>query len=438
MFPASPAAARTPPFADVIASAAGVVAGVIDGRTPDAAISALNDAVRPAVADLALNTLRDFGRGDFLLARLLARPLRAGDASRTRQLRALLLCALHRLEARPEAAHTIVDQSVAAARRLIGAQTAPLVNGVLRSFLRERAALLAAADGDAVARWRHPAWWLAQLQADHAHEWQAIAAAGNTHPPMSLRLNGRRPATTVVSPALSALPHRVLPGGAWLLDTPMPVARLPGFADGACSVQDAGAQLAAPLLDVRDGMRVLDACAAPGGKTAHLLECAAIDLLALELDGGRAERVRANLARLGLTADVRVADARDPDTWWDGRPFERILADVPCSASGVVRRHPDAKWLRRAGDIDAFADTQRQIIDVLWRTLAPDGKMLYATCSVFARENSQQVAAFLARHADARLEPLQPPGSPIIATELQLLPTAEHDGFFYALLAKQP
>lgn len=230
--------------------------------------------------------------------------------------------------------------------------------------------------------------------------------------------------------AAAGIAARALDDTAILIEKPVPVERLPGFAAGLCSVQDWGAQAAAGLLDVTDGMRVLDACAAPGGKAAHLLESGRIELTALDADAARAERIGDNLQRLGLGAQVKVGDARDVDGWWDGRPFDRILADVPCSASGVVRRHPDAKWLRRESDIAAFAATQQAIIDALWRTLAPGGKMLYATCSVFAEENGRQVDAFVARHADARQLP-----TPIAAQQINL-PDAEHDGFFYALLRK--
>ena len=218
---------------------------------------------------------------------------------------------------------------------------------------------------------------------------------------------------------------RTLADGAIILDKPVPVERIPGFAEGLCSVQDAGAQQAAALLDVSKGMRVLDACAAPGGKTAHLLERYELDLLALDSDLTRATRINDNLNRLGLSASVQTEDCRDVAKWWNGVPFDRILADVPCTASGVVRRHPDAKWLRRAGDVLQFAKTQAEIIDALWRTLAPGGKMLYATCSVFRQENESQVEAFVVRQPDARC--LQ---------TLPLLPGPDHDGFFYALLQK--
>jgi 16S rRNA (cytosine967-C5)-methyltransferase len=232
------------------------------------------------------------------------------------------------------------------------------------------------------------------------------------------------------------------------------VERIPGFAAGLCSVQDWGAQAAAGLLEVQDGMRVLDACAAPGGKTAHLLEIARLELTALDADALRAARITENLNRLGLQATVNVGDARAVDTWWDGRPYDCILADVPCSASGVVRRHPDAKWLRRETDIAGFARTQKTIVDALWRTLVPGGKMLYATCSVFEEENAGQVEAFIGRHADARRLPTlvssmvsnrvstmaAATGTTTRATDndaqLHHLPDAEHDGFYYSLLQK--
>jgi 16S rRNA (cytosine967-C5)-methyltransferase len=220
---------------------------------------------------------------------------------------------------------------------------------------------------------------------------------------------------------------------ALILERPVAVERLPKFAEGWVSVQDAGAQLAAKLLDVHDGMRVLDACAAPGGKSAHLLEAANIELTALDKDEQRLDRVRENLQRLHLNAQIVCGDAATPKEWWNGIAFQRILADVPCSASGVVRRHPDIKWLRREEDIQSFAVQQAQILESLWLLLARDGKLLYATCSVFARENQQVIAAFLSRHNEATRIGLSATGM----TDGQLLPNEEHDGFFYALLHKQ-
>ena len=411
-------------------AAARAIGAVIGGRNLDAALAALQlsaDA-RPAVMDLAFGTLRHYGRGDFFLGKLIERPLSDATA------RGLLLAALYRLETRPQDAHTTVDQAVTAATAMAHGKYKALVNGVLRNFLRRRDELTIAAETDDVARWQHPRWWLDKLRAAFPDDWQAIAAAGNQHPPMSLRVNRRRVATTDFSAALAqaGIAHRLVGETSIRLDKPLPVERLPGFADGQASVQDLGAQQAASLLDARPGMRVLDACAAPGGKTAHLLERAGLDLVALDADPKRSMRIVDNLRRLGLDATVTVADCRDLAAWWDGRPFERILADVPCSASGVVRRHPDIKWLRRPEDIAGFAATQAEILDALWQTLASGGTMLYATCSLFPEENAGQVAAFVARHPDAQRLPTH--GDEL---DWQLMPDAEQDGFYYARLAKR-
>lgn len=426
MTAASSLPSRHPPLSRALTAATRAVAEVFSGRTPEAALAAAADEVRPAARDLAFNALRDFGRGDFLLARLLSRPLKDQKA------RALLLTALSRLERRPEEAHTLVDQAVEAAARPFKG----LTNAVLRNFQRRRAELVAAADADEVASFRHPRWWLDLLRVAYPDRWQEIAAAGNNHPPMTLRLNARcrlASADFLARLTETGAAGRALDETAILLDCPMPVERIPGFREGCVSVQDWGAQQAERLLAAQDGMRVLDACAAPGGKAAHLLERHALELTALEADERRARRIDENLARLGLAAQVITGDARRPADWWDGRPFERILADVPCSASGVARRHPDIKWLRRATDVAAFAQTQAAILDALWPLLIPGGKMLYCTCSVFPAENGEQVRAFVARHPDARRLPT---GGEL--PELQLLPTALHDGFYYALLEKCP
>lgn len=414
---------KSPPLSAALAAATAAVSAVLAGRTPDTLLAQADSAIRPAALDLAYTTLRDCGRGDFLLGRLLERPLKDKPA------RALLLVALARLERKPEDAHTLVDQAVSAAAKPFKG----LVNAVLRNFLRQRDVLLSAADADPVAHWRHPKWWLDKLAATYPGQWQTIAAAGNSHPPLCLRINKRHPADTGFLQELAAagIGAHALDATAILLDKPVPVERIPGFREGRVSIQDWGAQRAAPLLDARDGMRVLDACAAPGGKAAHLLELADLDLTALELDPSRARRITENIERLGLHAAVRVADASQPADWWDGLPFDRILADVPCSASGVARRHPDIKWLRRPEDVAGFARTQAAILDALWPCLAPGGKMLYCTCSVFREENAGQVDAFLARHAEARR-------IPIAGSEgLELLPCEAHDGFYYALLTKE-
>ena len=381
---------------------------------------------RAQAQDLAYGALRRYGWGEAVLAALLQKPLPEP------QLQSLLLCALYRLESRPEQSHTVVDQAVAAAATLAKGNFRGVINGVLRSYLRQRPELLARAAGKPSGAWWHPDWWLFRLRRAYPRDWEAIATAGNGQPPMTLRVNLARGSREEYQARLDAAGIAAAPLGsaALLLQKPVPVDALPGFFDGFVSVQDWGAQRAAELLDARAGQRVLDACAAPGGKTAHILERAGVDLLALDVDGLRCRRVEENLSRLGLRAAVRAADARCPDDWWDGRPFDRILADVPCSASGVVRRHPDSKWLRRETDIAQFARVQRQILEVLWPTLAVGGRLLYATCSVFPEENSQQVSAFLVRHGDARHIGIDG------ADELQLLPGSDHDGFYYALLEK--
>lgn len=436
--PRSPASLRRPALPPdslgfALLEAARAVEAVLAGHNLTEALAARLAALPPqagargAIQDLAYGTLRDFGRGDFLLSRLLRKPL-AEPA-----MRALLLVTLHRLDQRPEEAHTIVDQAVEAAGTLRRGALKPLANAVLRNALRQRAELAAAAEADEVARWRHPRWWIAALRRDHPDAWQEILAAGNSHPPMALRVNARRwtAAEALAALAAAGIAARALDEAALLLERPVPVARLPGFAEGRLSVQDYGAQQAARLLQAGPGERVLDACAAPGGKSAHILEQAEAGLLALDADAARLETVRANLDRLGLGAELRCADCADLSAWWDGRPFDRILADVPCSASGVARRHPDIKWLRRESDVAQFAAVQARILASLWQALAPGGRMLYATCSVFAQENQQQVAAFLARHADC----LRAADGTV--PERQLLPGPEHDGFYYALLEKR-
>lgn len=429
-----PAPSPLPPesLGYALLAAATLVADVVAGTTLTDALARLwtrqpdtPATTRSAIQDLAYSTLRDFGRPDFILGRLLEKPL-------PEPVQSVLRVALSRLDSRPDTAHTIVDQAVNAAATLLGGKFKGVVNGVLRNALRRADELRTAANADMVAEHRHPPWWIRRLKSEYPQDWRSILAAGNTHPPMALRINPLRAEQDEVlaSFADAGIAIRVLPNGALLLDKPVPVNRVPGFAEGCVSVQDAGAQYAALHLDVRDGQRVLDACAAPGGKTCHILELADVDLTALDADATRTRRIGENLARLGLSATVRAADCRDVEQWWDGQPFDRILADVPCSASGVVRRHPDIKWLRRAGDIPRFAAQQAEILDALWRVLTPGGKMLYATCSVFADENRGQIASFAARHPDCRRLP--------IAGQLdrQYLPCNDHDGFFYALLEK--
>ena len=404
--------------------AARALAQVRAGRSLNEALGALADqptVARAAAQDIIYGVLRAYGRGDFILGRLMARPLTHEETQ------ALLLAALYRLETRPGAEPMVVDQAVAAAGELVNGTLKPVVNGVLRNFLRQRDSLLTEVQGDDVARHQHPAWWLSRLRRAFRDDWPSVVAAGNMAPPMTLRVNTRRISVNDYLDKLQSLDASAEKVGSvgLRLAMPMGVERLPGFADGWVSVQDAGAQRAAELLDPPLGARVLDACAAPGGKTAHLLERADVKVVALDIDATRTRRISDNLERLGLTAEVRTADCLAVDEWWDGNAFDAILADVPCSASGVVRRHPDIKTLRRESDIRALARTQTTILDTLWRLLKPGGRMLYATCSVFGEENEGQIDAFLVRQTDAQR-----------IVEERWLPNAAHDGFYYALLEK--
>lgn len=419
---------ESPPLSAALREAAAVVATVMGGRNVDVAMAGVIPSLRPAVQELAYGSLRQFGRGDFYLAHLLR------TALPDRTVHALLLASLYRLELHSAEAHTTVNQAVEAAGSMAGGRFRALVNAVLRNFLRRREELVRDCQNDKVAHWQHPLWWIDKLVQSLPNDSEQALAAGNERPPMTLRVNQRRKKPLEYLAVLEGadIQAELLDDCAIRLLRPVPVDRLPGFREGWVSVQDFGAQRAAKLLAPGPGMRVLDACAAPGGKTAHLLESFDIELLALDADAKRLERVRENLHRLGLMSELKAADCRNLDSWWDGRPFDCILADVPCSASGVVRRHPDAKWLRRPLDIGQFAVVQREIIDALWQVLAPGGTMLYSTCSLFAEENSEQVAAFLRRQQaatgimDANLK-----------SELQLIPTADHDGFFYAAIEKR-
>ncbi|MDE2441446.1 MAG: 16S rRNA (cytosine(967)-C(5))-methyltransferase RsmB [Betaproteobacteria bacterium] len=403
--------------------AARIDAAVFAGQSlADGLLGRVDPVARPAVQDIVYGSLRAYGRGDFFLSRLLEKPLSVEEV------RALLLVAIYRVETWPESVHTVVDQAVFAAGELAGGKFRGLVNGVLRNFLRQQVELTAAVESAPVASAQHPDWWLTELQVAYPDAWHSIVAAGNAPPPMGLRVNLRQTTRDDYLARLRAagIDGKPIEECGVALARPVAVEALPDFALGVVSVQDPGAQRAASLLDPAPGSRVLDACAAPGGKTAHLLERVDLDLLALDLKASRCRRIEENLARLKLQAEVRAADCAKLDRWWDGHLFDAVLADVPCTASGVVRRNPDAKWLRRAEDIASFAKAQARILDALWQVVRPEGKLLYATCSVFPAENSAQIERFLERQPQARR-----------CHEEQLLPTADHDGFFYCLLEKR-
>ena len=416
------------------------VGRVLAGRSLDAELDGLwvrhpklAERERAAIQDLAYGTLRFLGRLQALLDELLERPLR--DA----RLRALLLTALYQLEYTRAADHAIVDHAVQCAGTLALSSAKGLVNAVLRNLLRSRTALAACVQRLETARYSHPQWWIDRLRAQYPARFEEVLIAANCRPPLTLRINRRRTTPGEYLRLLEARGMHAIRIGdaAVMLDRPLPAGRIPGLADGIASVQDAGAQLAAPMLELAGGERVLDACAAPGGKAAHLLELADVALTALDNDAARLDRVHGNLSRLGLAAKVVCGDAGDPAAWWDGQAFDCILADVPCTGSGVARRHPDIKWLRRVNDIEQFALAQRRMLDALWQLLRRDGKLLYATCSVFQEENHQQVRQFLQCHEDAQRLSLAAADNDPELPAGQLLPDRQHDGFFYALLQKR-
>lgn len=385
---------------------------------------------RGAIQDLSYGVLRFYGQLEAILGLLLKKTLR------DKRLHHLLLVSLYQLQYSKALPHTVVDQAVSASRSLVHGQGMQgLVNAVLRNFIRQRDSLLKKAAENEVGRYSHPQWWIDKLRWQYPQNFQAILEADNKRPPMTLRVNQSKISVESYHKLLAekAMPADLLGSGALRLNHPVMVENLPGFTEGLITVQDAGAQLAATFLDVRDGMRVLDACAAPGGKSTHLLELARVSLTVLDYDSARLSQVQQNLERLDVKAErLLCGDASNPDEWWDGQSYDRILADVPCSASGVVCRHPDIKWLRRETDLVKFAASQQAILNALWKILSRDGKLLYVTCSIFTEENSMQIEKFLKHHPDACPLPLS--GAAMV--DGQLLPDIQHDGFFYTLLQK--
>lgn len=413
--------------------AASTVASVLAGRSLNQLFDAawrdhreLGRGDRGAIQDLSYGSLRHLGRLRAVLDQLVNKPIAKAE------LQALLIVALYQLEYTEAAPYAVVDHAVECAARIAGIQMKAFVNAVLRNFQRNREALLYKADATDEGRYSHPDWWIARLRRDFPAEAENVLRAGNSHPPMTLRVNRRRcsPERYLQQVAEAGMEARMLENGAVQLTRPVPVEQLPGFARGEVSVQDTGAQLVAPALDLSDGMYVLDACAAPGGKAAQILETSNVELEALDVDASRLQRVKSNMDRLGLSAQLRCVDAAVPESWWDGRPFDRVLLDAPCTASGVVRRHPDIKWLRRPADIGGFAVQQERLLDSLWKVLARGGKLLYVTCSIFREENQGGVDRFIARQPDARILGGMP------GRDGLLLPNDEHDGFYYALLHK--
>lgn len=364
----------------------------------------------------------------------------------TDEVMALIELALGLLAEGKEKPFTVVNEAVSAAkysRKM--ARAANFVNAVLRRFGREKEDLIKAAEKQATVRFNAPEWWIQRYEEVFGRKTPEVFSLQQKHPPMTLRVNTRKTSVESAQAKLEAAgvaAERVGKFGLVLL-SPRPVKDVPGFAEGEVSVQDAGSQLAAELLNASEGMRVLDACAAPGGKTAHILELADVDMTALEIDPRRAARITENLDRLGLKAKVTVADAGEPSNWWDSRPFDRILLDAPCTASGIVRRHPDIPWSRQPEDITKLARTQGKLLETMWPLLANNGRILYAVCSVFPEEGPRGIRSFCSRHPDARLIPIGPKGETLLSLfpaegeqEPDLVWPATHDGFFYALLEK--
>ncbi len=429
---------------------AGALQAIRAGQSGTAALAAVDAALRPGVQALLFQVLRQAGRAEALRRCLVERtPPPAADA---------LLCTALALcwdpDESPYEPFTLVNQAVEAAKRNVGTRKqASFINGCLRRFLREREALVAGTDNEPLARWNHPLWWIERLRKDHPVDWEQILRANNTHAPMTLRINTQKCTVAQYQQALAAIDFEadVLGESGLVLHQPVPVPALPGFAQGWVSVQDAAAQMAAPLLleglDLTQPLRVLDACAAPGGKTAHLLELAGSDsplqVTALEIDAARSARIGETLQRLGLNAQVLVADAARPQDWWQqhcgGALFDAILLDAPCTASGIVRRHPDVRWLRRETDISQLAALQTRLLAALWPLVRPGGRLLYCTCSVFRAEGDVQVQTFLAHNTDAQLLPSPGHLIPRNADKGGAVPdnlSGDHDGFFYALLQK--
>lgn len=436
------------PLWQQLQAVAQALAQVRRGVSGTAAIEAVPSALRPGVQALLFQVLRQLGRAQALRAQLAQRaPAPLPDA---------LLCTALALAWDPAQApyepHTLVNQAVEAAKKNRNLQAqANFLNACLRRFLRERDALVAATDADVQAQWNHPVWWVHRLQQDHPEHWQAILRANNQAAPMTLRVNTRRVTRENLQKDWSnhGLASQAVGQQGLVLAQAHPVRDIPGFAEGLCSVQDAAAQCAAQLL--LDGLsatatkplRILDACAAPGGKTAHLLEMLdeKAEVIALDVDPQRCERIVQNLQRIGRTAQVVAADAALTKRWWDGQLFDAVLLDAPCTASGIVRRHPDVRWLRRETDIQKLAAIQKNLLKQLWPLVRPGGRLLYCTCSVFKAEGENQAKAFVEHNTNAHFVPTLGHLRPQSGTTSDVLTdnlVGDHDGFYYALFEKLP
>ncbi|AEG32279.1 16S rRNA (cytosine(967)-C(5))-methyltransferase RsmB [Thiomicrospira cyclica] len=414
-------------------------------------LSQVMPEILPQIADrrdrafcqnLVFGCLRWHGRLTAIRECLLDKPMRAKDED----VNSLILLALYQILYLDTPSHAAVAETLKVAQKLKKPWAKGLLNGLLRRFIREQTEVLAKLTNTPAIEQAHPQWLVDQLAAAYPDEYLAVLAANNSNPLITLRVNPTQcPINDFIDQLgkaeILATTHPASPDGL-VLQQPTDITTLPGYGEGWFSVQDIAAQQAAALLAPQPGERILDACAAPGGKTTHLLEYAnnKLDLLALDKDPDRLRRVAENLARLQLKANLKAADAANLETWWDGKLFDRILLDAPCSATGIIRRHPDIKLHRRPEDIAALQPIQAGLLHQLWSTLKPGGHLLYATCSVLPQENSEQISAFLAAHPDAQLVPITPPMALTSATQVgwQILPgQAGMDGFYYALLAKR-
>lgn len=403
---------------------------------PKAQLQFENPADKALLQEICFGVLRHLPLLDFVCQQLMAKPL----IKQLRPLQFLIYVGIYQLKFLRIPDHAAVGETVEAARYLKGQSMTKLINGVLRSVQR-KPELFDVSQAPIPVQTNHPSWLVNSLQQAYPQQWQQILAANQQKAPLWLRVNLQRCSIEAFCQALTAegiefsQPEPNLPQ-AILLAQATDVVLLPGYLDGWFAVQDLAAQYAAVFLAPENDELVLDACCAPGGKTGHILEIAPkAQVLALDKDAKRLDRVRDNLTRLGHQAEIKAADAATPRQWWDGQPFDRILLDVPCSATGVIRRHPDIRWLRKAADIQALATLQQQILIQIWPLLKPGGTLLYATCSVLPAENQQQISQFLAHHPDAEAVPL---GAGITASQMQILPGEQQaDGFFYAKLSKK-
>jgi 16S rRNA (cytosine967-C5)-methyltransferase len=441
----SEAASLAPPLWQQLQACAQALQAVLQGRNHSQALTPVDPRLRPAAQALLFAVLRQWGRTLAVKKRLVQRQPSA-------EANALLCVGLALVLQEDQAmypAHTLVSQLVEAAKRHPATKAqAAFINACVRRFLREREALMAQTNSLPSAQWNAPEWWIQAIRLDHLEDWQALLQVSLQAAPMAVRVNTRLISRDALQSHWRAqgIDTEVSGEVGLLLRQARGVHNLPGFQEGWWSVQDLGAQLAAPTLlqglqaAAGQGLRVLDACAAPGGKTAHLLEMSDADVLALDIDAARCQRIEENLQRLHLKAQVRAADAAHPSTWWDGQAFDAILLDAPCTASGIVRRHPDIPWLRRASDVAGLAKQQQALLQALWPLVKPGGRLLYCTCSLFKQEGQGQIDSFLVNNTQARLLPspgqLKPASS---ANPAGVLDNGlrDHDGFFYALLERR-